>query len=127
MHAITDVTGFGLAGHGLEMARGAGLSVRIDWARVPLLPGVVELAAQGFVTGASGHQLGRLWRRCGAGRGPAVRPRPWRATHETSGGLLVACAPDSVDEVLALFAREGFARAAVIGGVEAGPARLELR
>src|SRR6187431_1260845 len=55
VHALTDVTGFGLAGHALELARGANLSVRIDWARVPLLEGVRELAAAGFVTGASGR------------------------------------------------------------------------
>ncbi|HMT65499.1 MAG TPA: selenide, water dikinase SelD, partial [Ottowia sp.] len=55
VHAITDVTGFALAGHALELARGAGLTLRIDWPRVPLLPGVRELAAQGLVTGASGR------------------------------------------------------------------------
>ena len=55
MHALTDITGFGLAGHSLELARGAGVGVRIDWSKVPLLPGVRELAAQGFVTGASGR------------------------------------------------------------------------
>ncbi|MBS0291150.1 MAG: selenide, water dikinase SelD [Proteobacteria bacterium] len=127
VHAITDVTGFGLAGHGLEMARGAGATVQIDWARVPLLPGVADLAAAGFVTGASG----RNW----AGYGTDVRladglPATAQALAtdpQTSGGLLVACAPDSVDAVLAVFEREGFGRAAVIGGVQAGPARLELR
>jgi len=127
VHAITDVTGFGLAGHGLEMARGAGLTVAIDWARVPLLPGVAELAAAGFVTGASG----RNW----AGYGADVRlagglPATAQALAtdpQTSGGLLVACAPDSVDAVLATFQREGFAQAAVIGAVEAGPARLDIR
>jgi len=127
VHAITDVTGFGLAGHGLEMARGAGLTVAIDWARVPLLPGVAQLAAQGFVTGASG----RNW----AGYGADVRlagglPATAQALAtdpQTSGGLLVACAPDSVDAVLAVFQREGFAQAAVIGAVEPGPARLDIR
>src|SRR5262245_54806988 len=55
VHAITDITGFGLAGHALELARGAGLTVRIDWPSVPLLPGVAAMAADGFVTGASGR------------------------------------------------------------------------
>lgn len=127
VHAITDVTGFGLAGHGLEMARGAGLSVRIDWARVPLLPGVVELAAQGFVTGASGRNWAGYGADVALGAGLPATAQALASDPQTSGGLLVACAPDSVDEVLALFVREGFARAAVIGGVEAGPARLELR
>src|SRR5574343_1154881 len=55
VHAITDVTGFGLAGHALEMARGAGCTLELDWQSVPLLPGVRELSARGFVTGASGR------------------------------------------------------------------------
>ena len=127
VHAITDVTGFGLAGHALEVARGAGVTVQIDWARVPLLPGVADLAAAGFVTGASG----RNW--AGYGDGVALSaglPATAQALvtdPQTSGGLLVACAPDSVQDVLAVFAREGFAQAAVIGSVQAGPARLELR
>ena len=55
VHALTDVTGFALAGHALELARGAGVTVRIDWPAVPVLPGVRELAARGIVTGASGR------------------------------------------------------------------------
>ena len=127
VHAITDVTGFGLAGHGLEMARGAGLTVAIDWARVPLLPGVPELAAAGFVTGASG----RNWAGYGEGvtlaGGLPATAQALATDPQTSGGLLVACAPDSVDAVLAVFLREGFAQAAVIGAVEAGLARLDIR
>lgn len=126
VHAITDVTGFGLAGHGLEMARGAGVTVHIDWARVPLLPGVEQLAAQGFVTGASG----RNWAGYGAGvvlaPGLPAMAQSLVTDPQTSGGLLVACAPDSVEEVLAVFQREGFAQAAVVGRVQQGPARLEV-
>jgi len=126
VHAITDVTGFGLAGHGLEMARGAGVTVRIDWARVPLLPGVEQLAAQGFVTGASG----RNWAGYGAGvvlaPGLPATAQSLITDPQTSGGLLVACAPDSVQQVLDTFAQEGFAHAAVVGRVEAGPAQLHV-
>ena len=126
VHALTDVTGFGLAGHALEMARGANCTVHIDWASVPLLSGVRELAAQGMVTGASGPQLGRLWRtrwRCR----PALPPpdQALLSDPQTSGGLLVSCAPDAVDEVLAIFQRHGFDRAAVVGRIEpAGASRL---
>ena len=127
VHAITDVTGFGLAGHALELARGAGLTVQVDWRRVPLLPEVAALAAAGHVTGASG----RNW----AGYGEqVVLPGTFDATAralltdpQTSGGLLVSCAPESVPEVLAVFRRHGFADAAEIGEVAAGPARLVLR
>src|SRR6516165_1266693 len=55
VHAITDVTGFGLAGHALELSRGANLGITIRWSKVPILPGVAEMAENGFVTGASGR------------------------------------------------------------------------
>src|SRR3954471_8884168 len=55
VHALTDVTGFGLAGHALEIARGANVEVAIDWMKVPMLQGVRELAGEGFITGASGR------------------------------------------------------------------------
>ncbi|HXD40609.1 MAG TPA: selenide, water dikinase SelD [Ramlibacter sp.] len=119
VHALTDVTGFGLAGHALELSRGAGLSVRIDWQQVPLLPGVRELAQRGLITGASG----RNW----AGYGSAVKlpegfapaDQALLSDPQTSGGLLVSCADRAVDEVLALFRRHGFAAATVIGTVGA--------
>jgi selenide, water dikinase len=115
VHAITDVTGFGLAGHVLEMARGAQAQARIDWAQVPLLPGVRALAQQGIVTGASG----RNW----AGYGDEVQlPARFSAEDQalltdpqTSGGLLVACTPASLDAVLGVFRLHGFADAAVVG------------
>src|SRR5687768_8742178 len=108
VHALTDVTGFGLAGHALELARGAGLEVRIDWRKVPVLHGVAELAQAGHVTGASG----RNW----AGYGSAVElpagfdpvAKALLTDPQTSGGLLVSCAADTADEVLALFGRHGF-------------------
>jgi selenide,water dikinase len=121
VHAITDVTGFGLAGHAIEMARGSGRDIVIDWAAVPLLDGVRDLAGRGFVTGASG----RNW----AGYGEAVAlpagfsdvDQALLSDPQTSGGLLVTCAPEAADEVLAIFRRHGFARVAAIGMVgEAG-------
>ena len=119
VHAMTDVTGFGLAGHALEMARGAGCAVRLDPARLPVLEGTRDLIAAGHVTGASA----RNWDSYGARvRAPGL-PNADRALitdPQTSGGLLVACAPDSVDQVLACFARHGFAEAAVIGGIAQG-------
>jgi selenide, water dikinase len=127
VHALTDVTGFGLAGHALEIARGARATLHIDWARVPLLPGVRELAARGMVTGASG----RNWAAYGADvalpAGFDPIDQALLSDPQTSGGLLVSCSGDAVDEVLAIFHREGFAHAAVIGAVTAGPARLQLR
>lgn len=126
VHAITDITGFGLAGHTLELARGAGLTAVIDWHRVPLLDGVAAMAADGFVTGASG----RNWAGYGADvvLAPALPPtaRDLLTDPQTSGGLLVSCAPDTVDEVLRIFRTQGFGQAAVVGRVEAGPAGLQV-
>ncbi|MFO1225818.1 selenide, water dikinase SelD [Roseateles sp.] len=130
VHALTDVTGFGLAGHALELARAARATVAIDWARVPLLDGVRALADQGFITGASG----RNW----AGYGADVQlPEGFSATDralltdpQTSGGLLVSCDASAVDEVLAVFRRHGFDAAAEIGEVVArqdASAALRLR
>ena len=126
VHALTDVTGFGLAGHALELARGAGLAVEIDWRQVPVLQGVRDLVQAGHVTGASG----RNWAGYGADvalpAGFAAEERALLTDPQTSGGLLVTCSPGSVDEVLAVVQRHGFATAAVIGSVQArqsgGPA-----
>ncbi len=118
VHALTDITGFGLAGHLLEMARGAKCTVRLNWPQVPLLPGVKELASQGCVTGASG----RNWQ--GYGNEVSVPShfsgldQNLMTDPQTSGGLLVACDRNSVDEVLAIFKQHGFEHAAVVGHVE---------
>lgn len=115
VHAMTDVTGFGLAGHGLELARGARLRMQLELAQIPLLPGVLELAEQGMVTGASG----RNWDSYGA---EVTLPADIGPAHQallsdpqTSGGLLVSCAPEAAGEVLACFERHGFAGARQIG------------
>lgn len=118
VHAITDVTGFALAGHALELARGAGVTVHIDWPSVPLLPGVGELAAQGMVTGASGRNWAAYGHDVALPAGFGDSQRALLTDPQTSGGLLVACDAASVDEVLATFRHSGFAQAAVIGRIE---------
>jgi selenide,water dikinase len=119
VHALTDVTGFGLLGHLMEVCRGSGVRATVRWSGVPLLTDARELAAAGYVTGGST----RNWQGCGDlvhldGHGrleQALLTDP-----QTSGGLLVACAPDAVDAVLETFRAEGFQRAAVIGEIESG-------
>lgn len=117
VHALSDVTGFGLAGHALELARGARHPVRIDWARVPLLPGVRDLAQQGHTTGASA----RNWASYGADvqlpAGFSEVDRALLTDPQTSGGLLVSCAPSAVDRVLAVFRKHGFEAAVECGDV----------
>jgi selenide,water dikinase len=118
VHAMTDVTGFGLAGHALEIARGSGVDVHIDWSQVPWLDGVRGLAEQGHVTGASG----RNWQGYGAdvqlpASGFDAIDQALLSDPQTSGGLLVSCSPDAVKEVMAVFVKHGFAQAAVVGSV----------
>jgi selenide,water dikinase len=119
VHALTDVTGFGLLGHLLEVCRGSGVRARVRWSSVPLLSDARTLASTGLVTGGSA----RNWKSYGSlvdltTHGPveqAILTDP-----QTSGGLLVACAPEAVNDVLDCFRREGFQRAAVLGEIEAG-------
>ncbi len=115
VHAMTDVTGFGLAGHALEMARGSGLDLRLDWPAVPVLPDARALVAQGFVTGASGRNWSSYGAEVALPQGFAPEDRSLLTDPQTSGGLLVACTPESAPEVLDTFRRHGFADAAVIG------------
>lgn len=124
VHAMTDVTGFGLAGHALEMARGSGAELRLNWQGVPLLGGVRDLVAAGYVTGASG----RNWASYGADvdlpDGFSDQDRAILSDPQTSGGLLVACAEADAAEVLRIFRDHGFDEVAVIGRVAEGAGRL---
>jgi selenide,water dikinase len=93
-------------------------------ADIPLLPGVEQLAHEGYFTGASG----RNWDAYGSDVELAATVKPAQQAlltdPQTSGGLLVSVDAASVDEVLALFRREGFGEAAVIGAMAAGDARV---
>ena len=127
VHALTDVTGFGLAGHALELARGAACTVEIDWPSVPLLPGVRELALQGMVTGASGRNWAAYGKDVELPADFARVDQDLLSDPQTSGGLLVSCAPGAVDAVLAIFRRHGFLAATEIGQIAAGPLTGKLR
>lgn len=129
VHAITDVTGFGLAGHLLEVARGAGCTLELDWGAVPLLAQARALAEQGFVTGASGRNWAGYGAEVELPAGFAAVDQALLSDPQTSGGLLVACAPLAVEPVLATFRRHGFGQAAVIGrvGAATGAPRLQVR
>jgi selenide,water dikinase len=126
VHALTDVTGFGLLGHAREMALGAKLRARIKMASVPLLPAVEQLATEGHITGASA----RNW----AGYHQDITLDPMITSvqqalltdPQTSGGLLVACADDVVADVIKLFHAQGFAHVAVIGELQHGTPGVEV-
>ncbi len=127
VHAITDVTGFGLLGHALEMARGSKLAITLQAAAVPLLTQAASLAREGFVTGAS-H---RNWSSYGASvRLPKDCP-DWRrhllTDPQTSGGLLVACAQKRAADILRSIRDAGYPAAQVVGHAEAGDAAVIVR
>lgn len=124
VHALTDITGFGLLGHLLEICRGSHLQAQVSFEAMPLLSAARHLVQEGYSTGASE----RNW----ASYGPSVEMRPgapaWERTiltdPQTSGGLLVACDAASVPAVLDVFEVQGFKQAAVIGSLRAGESRV---
>jgi selenide,water dikinase len=124
VHALTDVTGFGLAGHLLEICRGSGLAAEVSFAELPVLDEALQWVKQGVATGASE----RNWKGYGQDVAlPAGAPEWQRklvTDPQTSGGLLVACAPQAEAAVLSAFHKHGFAQAKTIGRLGAGAARL---
>ena len=111
VHALTDVTGFGLLGHLLEICRASKAGATIDFARVPLLPGVARARARRHLHRRVRAQLGRLRRGRDARRDAGADvERALLTDPQTSGGLLVACAPDAVDDVLGGLPRRGLRR-----------------
>lgn len=124
VHALTDVTGFGILGHGLEMARASAVTLRLNLSGIPFLTKAEELARQGFITGASV----RNWASYGeAVTLPAGMPEWQRmllADPQTSGGLLVAVAPDRADALVQIIRAAGYPLAGVVGSVEEGAAGI---
>ena len=119
--AVTDVTGFGLIGHTLEMARAAGLTAEIFMDAVPILPGVEAFLRDGVRTGASG----RNWESCAEAvdlpRAFADWQRDLLTDPQTSGGLLIAAAPGAADATLAFVGGAGAPQSAVVGRFLDGP------
>jgi selenide,water dikinase len=119
VHALTDVTGFGLLGHLLEVCKGSSVSATVEWSRVPLLPNVRQLVEAGHKTGASGRNWSGYGTRVNLGRYGDVE-QTLLTDPQTSGGLLVTCAPSAVDDVLQIFRAEGFQQACIIGEMGSG-------
>ncbi len=120
VHAMTDVTGFGLLGHLMEVCRGSGLQAQIRFADIPILTAALHLVRDGYATGASD----RNWASCEASaklpQDAPVWHRKLLTDPQTSGGLLVACSREAAPAVLKVFAQHNFARAAIIGELAAG-------
>jgi len=124
VHALTDVTGFGLAGHLLEICRGSRLSASVSFSELPFIEEALTWAKEGVATGASD----RNWKGYGQDVAMPAGAPEWQrklvTDPQTSGGLLVACAPESEQAVLAEFQRRGFAQARRIGTLSAGKASI---
>ena len=124
VHALTDVTGFGLAGHLLEICRGSKLSAEVKFDALPVIAEALDWLKQGVATGASD----RNWK--GYGQDVRFSGDEWKrkllTDPQTSGGLLVACAPDAEQAVLRNFKDQGFGEARVIGRLSAGPAQITV-
>jgi len=126
VHAVTDVTGFGLAGHLLEICRGSKLGAHVDFAALPVIEAAMKLVRDGVSTGAST----RNWASYGAAVEMSGEAPEWQrkliTDPQTSGGLLIACAPDTVDAVLEAVRAEQGDDARVVGRMVAGEALLRV-
>ncbi len=123
-HACTDITGFGLLGHGLEMARGSGVNLVFHAGSLPILPGAREFAAMGLVPGGAYNNRHYVEDRVDIDAGVPEDLRDVLYDPQTSGGLLIAIPPDRVDDLLADLNRRGVTAARVVGEVEPGPGRV---
>lgn len=120
VHGLTDVTGFGLLGHLLEICHGSKLSAEVEFDRLPLLPVALNLSKQGYAPGAAARNWASYGHEVTL---PATMPgwqRNMLCDPQTSGGLLVACAQEDVESVLEIFNQQGFGYASVIGSLLAG-------
>ncbi|MFN9848754.1 MAG: selenide, water dikinase SelD [Alphaproteobacteria bacterium] len=122
IHAVTDVTGFGLMGHALEMAEGSGLMAELQVDGPSVLPGVEDLLRAGVRTGASG----RNWDSYGARAHLQPDMPDWRrdlfTDPQTSGGLLIAAAPQAAASLVDLARAEGFQDTRIVGRLVERPA-----
>lgn len=118
VHAVTDVTGFGLAGHLLEVCKGSRLRAQVNFADLPFLPRARELVEAGYLTGASGRNWASYGDAVRLAEGLDATAQTLLTDPQTSGGLLVSCAPDTVTEVLSLFLQHGFSQVSVIGEMQ---------
>ena len=127
VNAMTDITGFGLLGHLLEICRGSNLAASLEFSQIPLLLSALRLVQDGLNTGAAG----RNWSSYGHDVTLSGDLMAWQkdllCDPQTSGGLLVTCAPSQADKVLSLFHVNGFAAAAAVGVLTEGAARVSVQ
>ena len=126
VHALTDVTGFGLLGHLLEICRGSKLRAEIAFDAVPVLSAALHLARDGYATGASDRNWAGIADHVILPKGMPEWQKKLLCDPQTSGGLLVACDRDSVPQVLEIFTQQGFEHTREIGSLAAGPFAISV-
>jgi selenide, water dikinase len=126
VHALTDITGFGLAGHLLEICRGSHLGAEVSFDDLPMIPEAVQWAQEGVATGASDRNWTGYGHEVEMPAGFPEWKRKLLSDPQTSGGLLVACAPDAVNDVLMAFQGDDGSDARMIGRLVAGQPRLKV-
>ena len=126
VHAITDVTGFGLIGHSLEICKGSNLSAKINWNHIPILHSAITYAQKGYKTGAGNRMLEGYKEDFTA----TISIEDWQnnllVDPQTSGGLLISCSKNIANDILNLFQRSGFDHASIIGNMSEGKPHIEI-
>lgn len=126
VHAMTDVTGFALLGHLLEICRGSQLQADIEFSKVPLIEAARKLAQAGYATGAATRNWGSYGQEVVLGENISEWQRKLLCDPQTSGGLLVSCAPECADAVLQALHADGFNQAVTIGTMHNGDAGVNV-
>ena len=126
VHAMTDVTGFALLGHLLEMCRGSSLQAQVSFNQIPMIDIAMQLAKDGYATGAAARNWASYQHDVVLAAETADWQRMLLCDPQTSGGLLISCAPESAAAVLAAFKADGFNQAAVIGTMHTGIAQIKV-
>jgi selenide,water dikinase len=126
VHALTDVTGFGLAGHLLEICRGSNLGAEIHFDKIPILSEALPLAQQGYGPGAIDRNLASYGHEIDFSKNIQHWQQRLLADAQTSGGLLVSVDPNAVNEVLSLFHQAELSQVAVVGTMKSGAARITV-
>lgn len=126
VHGITDVTGFGLLGHSLELARGSNVRLTIEQARIPFLASAETLAEAGYITGASGRNWDSYGDQVILPSGMPAWRKALLTDPQTSGGLLIACKADRAEGIRATIEAAGYSRASIIGTATDGEAAVQI-
>ncbi|MGB4812415.1 MAG: selenide, water dikinase SelD [Methylophilaceae bacterium] len=127
VNAVTDVTGFALLGHLLEICRGSALAAEIEFSKVPCIDVALKLAQEGYATGAAERNWDSYGAQVTLGGSITEWQRKFLCDPQTSGGLLVSCSPESADAVLKAFYDDNFKQAAIIGKMHSGDAMVTVR